>query len=713
MKIGIIGILQNPSKRETSHNAGWTYTLRSQLEIKYETTVDLLTEKDDWNRYQILYITEGVNFRPGVWNLFGGVSDKLVLRLNKLYDFDGSLYFYGNEAPNYLDLVEKRNIDLKFDLKFTRNSLPKKINPTPYILDPENVVLGDSHAISVFEDRYVIDRHDGQTLHGVLVKGIYSYLEHFKKPIKKLRLYFGNIDVRHHLCRLYFNDENRSIAIIELVDSYIRGCEYLIKRKMVEEIEIVELLPIEDESRKIPKTGYHKGQPFWGTREERIQCVVQFNLYLQEQLILKKNINILNWNLGGSLVRLDFKNMESGSSVHLAPHSYMYDFISRGLSVKVQQNINIPDHRKYSDQDSVDYPIQFNPIPQDDCSHVFNVFEINEDVLEAIDEYHEKSLLMQKHYYDKEKIYSLAQKVDDPLIFNVPIYDMLDRRYAAFSSFLEAIFKGDDDPKGNGKYFVKVDPMKSDFEMILLFYLFRLCGSGINYKPKTNNKPFGTHGFGNFWLVDLIKNGNYNWEDWYKELQIIDKPFTDNKGYLLPQFSYENQKGGHLKRFILEESLDLVGELYEFIRWEGQDRTIIECVDHMNKYLQQKGFKKQNFVLSATMADIAEYYPKYIDPNSMIYAGTNAKKCIDLIFKKVGKCSRLEFESACIQFLADRYDSNPYSVEDSRLCDIIRYFKEYQSKYHIEKNNGKIMENNCILKQKWGINKYKEFVSCM
>ena len=559
MKIGIIGILQNPSKRETSHNAGWTYTLRSQLEIKYETTVDLLTEKDDWNRYQILYITEGVNFRPGVWNLFGGVSEKLVLRLNKLHDFQGSLHFYGNEAPNYLDLIEKRNIDIKFDLKFTRNSLPKKINPCPYILDHENVVVGDSHSISVFEDHYIIDRHDGQTLHGALVNGLYSYLEHFKKPIKKLRLYFGNIDVRHHLCRLYPDEKQRSKEIKKLVDSYINGCKYLLnkQRNLVNEIEIVELLPIEDESRKIPKTGYYKGQPFWGTREQRIQCVVEFNLYLQQQLILEKHINILNWNLGGNLVQLDFKNMESGSSVHLAPHSYMYDFISRGLSVEVQQNLNIPDHRKYSDQDQVDYPIQFNPIPQDDCSKVFNkVYEINDDVLEAIDEYHEKSLLMQKHFYDQEHVYSLAQKVNDDLIFNVRIYDMLDRRYAAFSSFLEAIFKGGDDPKGNGKYFVRVDKNKQPaLNMFLLFYLFRLCGSGINYKPKTDNKPFGTHGFGNFWLVDLIKKGNYDIGNWFLKLSQIDYPFTDNKGYLLPQFSYENQKGGHLKRFILEESL--------------------------------------------------------------------------------------------------------------------------------------------------------------
>ena len=121
------------------------------------------------------------------------------------------------------------------------------------------------------------------------------------------------------------------------------------------------------------------------------------------------------------------------------------------------------------------------------------------------------------------------------------------------------------------------------------------------------------------------------------------------------------------------------------------------------------GFKRQNFVLSATMADMAEYYPMCVDPYSMIYAGTNAKKCIRAIFSKAGRGSTKDFESDCIQFLADRYGTTPYSAEDSRLCDVVRYFKEYQSKHHIAHNGGNKHTNNSVLKDILGDDEYYAF----
>jgi hypothetical protein len=220
-----------------------------------------------------------------------------------------------------------------------------------------------------------------------------------------------------------------------------------------------------------------------------------------------------------------------------------------------------------------------------------------------------------------------------------------------------------------------------------LFYLFRLCGSGINYKP-------GTHGFGNFWVVEMIENGCYNSKEWLDNIPNLK--FCDNKGYLLPQFSIG------LKNYIQKFSYELVYFLYNQVILKKHN--IIELVTKGNKWLNDRGFKKQNFVLSAFCADVAEYYPKYVDPTSMIYAGTNAKKCIKVIF---GKCKEYE----AIDFLAKRYNSIPYSVEDSRLCDPVRYFLDYQSRYHIEKNNGKLFKNNSLLKKIWTQEQYRSFQS--
>ena len=338
-------------------------------------------------------------------------------------------------------------------------------------------------------------------------------------------------------------------------------------------------------------------------------------------------------------------------------------------------------------------------------------FDYDSNVLEALDDYHRKSLEMQLFLFEgNEKNLTkdqLKDVVDDDLIFHVPIYDMRDRKYASFCSLLEALVNGEKDPKGNGRFFKT--PEMSEFNWFLLFYLFRLCGSGINYVPKAGDNPIGTHGFGNFWLVNAMLDQDYDAISWLDRLAVLEKPFTDNKGYLLPQFSYPEMKKGHLKRFIIEESMNLVREIQDYIN-KNSLCQIYQVVDYANKWLNDKGYNKQNFVLSATVIDIAEYYSNLVDPYSPTYAGTNAKKCLNALFKKRKKVSPTEFEFSSLQFLAERYDTTPYSAEDSRCCDPIRYFREYQSSHHIALNSGAIYKNNSILKSKLGIDGYNYFV---
>jgi hypothetical protein len=244
----------------------------------------------------------------------------------------------------------------------------------------------------------------------------------------------------------------------------------------------------------------------------------------------------------------------------------------------------------------------------------------------------------------------------------------------------------------------------------MLFYLFRLCGSGINYKPKSNDlfsSFHGTHGFGNFWIVNSITEGKYTHQEWLDDLRALNKPFTDNKGYLLPQFSFENLQSNHLKKFILEYSKELVEHLYEFAATGQKD--IYQITDEGNVWLNSKGFKKQNFVLTAFAADLAEYFPKMVNRFGMVYAGTNAQKCIKAIFPKIKKISEFEYINDVLQFQSKRYSLTPIDCEDSRNCDLVRYFQEYQSQHHVIKNNGIEMKNNSILKKTIGEQKYYEF----
>jgi hypothetical protein len=289
-------------------------------------------------------------------------------------------------------------------------------------------------------------------------------------------------------------------------------------------------------------------------------------------------------------------------------------------------------------------------------------------------QYYQKAKKMQELKF--ENVQWNESDINDDLVWNIPIYDVVNRKYAAFSSLLEAIKKQENDPKGNGKYFIESKEIKN-IDFITLCYLFRLCGSGINYVPKKDS-PFNTHGFGNFWIVDLLKNGitdSYIWID-----NLPDNKFCDVKGYLLPMI-----KGG-LNNFIKKESIDLINNIYNYIIKEKVG--IKDVVDYGNSYLLKKGYKRQNFVLTAFAMDLAEYFPNIVDRDSDVYVGSNAKKCLKLILPNLK-------EDKAIRYLCEITGgfSKPYDMEDV-ACDFIRYLDNFQSEDHIKLNNGIKYKNN-------------------
>jgi DNA-binding PadR family transcriptional regulator len=143
---------------------------------------------------------------------------------------------------------------------------------------------------------------------------------------------------------------------------------------------------------------------------------------------------------------------------------------------------------------------------------------------------------------------------------------------------------------------------------------------------------------------------------------------------------------------------------------DEEKRDIYQITDEGNKWLNERGFKRQNFVLTAFAADLLEYFPNYLNKYGLVYAGTNATKCIKAIFPKVNKkVSEFEYINEVLQFQSKRYDLTPIDCEDSRNCDLVRYFQEYQSQHHVIKNKGVKMKNNSILKQTIGLDKYYEF----
>jgi hypothetical protein len=307
-KIGMIGVIANPSTRLSSHNAGWTNIYKSMLIDKYDTEIDILNEKDDWSSYDILWVNEGVNFKAGVWNLFGGISDILKTRLAKLSTFKGEVNVWGHEVPNYKELCKTRKILIEDfpEIKWHR-----------FIEKYKSIVLGDSHSMSTWIPGMNISRNDGKTLHGLLDDGIKEYIpDHISDTVM---FYAGNIDIRHHLCRLYTPDK-----YAREIKKLITNLEYQLKSTGLNVI-VVQPLPIENESRKLPKTGYYKGQPFWGPWVDRnkARSILSYQL---EEMSINNGWEFVKWpdKFYNDMNELPFDVLEARQSVHVAPKHYLH-----------------------------------------------------------------------------------------------------------------------------------------------------------------------------------------------------------------------------------------------------------------------------------------------------------------------------------------------------------------------------------------------------
>ena len=287
MKKAIVGILNNPATSFNSHSAGMV-NIVSEL---FEATV--LNERDDWDQYDMLIVYHGTNFKPGSYNMIGGMSPEVIIRADKLKNFKGEKYTL--DGFQLKDFSIKRKINMYDDVvDMLSIELPKR----------NNLVIGDSHSLSVWPNaNYEISRNDGKTLYGFLKLDMdLSAYEH-------IIMYFGNIDLRFHLAR-----QNNPIEATK--DLFKRYCEYASKYNST----ITQLLGIEDESRRIPKSGQYKGENFFGSIELRKELRLIAN-----QVMFESGIPMLEWpqeflDFNGNL---SFDVMEPKQSVHIRPAYYL------------------------------------------------------------------------------------------------------------------------------------------------------------------------------------------------------------------------------------------------------------------------------------------------------------------------------------------------------------------------------------------------------
>lgn len=285
MKTGIVGIMNNPSTSENSHSAGWN-EIQRQLIDPHSV---ILNESDNWLDYDQIVINHGPNFKEGSFNIIGGINDSVINRANKLIEFKNiKNKIYQIDDFQMEDFIVKRKLNLFWNGKIEKFNIDKR----------SKLIIGDSHSISMWPGpEYSIERNDGKTLFGFL-----------KNPKKADILYFGNIDIRFHLCR----QQDPVASTIDLCERYIdfaNSCK----------AKVSCLLPIESESRKVPQSGMYKRQPFYGSRELRSKLVNIFN-----GILLKSGLDVNVWpNEWYSNISFYEKEiMEPKQSVHIRPKYY-------------------------------------------------------------------------------------------------------------------------------------------------------------------------------------------------------------------------------------------------------------------------------------------------------------------------------------------------------------------------------------------------------
>lgn len=299
-----------------SHVRGWAMHWAECLGCQ------IALKESDFRHADTLYWDHGVNFGGGL-NLFGGVTDDIVRRLQNVVDFQGELISLDIPMPNYAEQLRKRIGQATCSPHLTGSlidAFEAKLAQSRYLtqvaLQKPVVTIGDSHSTAFADKGSAVLRTNGQTLYGALKKGlIQQQIDALGYEPERVTLVYGSIDIRHHIGRQVDPDQ----AAISLAKSYaaaarqIQG-DYLCK------VEVAASVPVEHEGRRIPQTGFYEGSPFSGSREDRLRWTQAFKTVLCDA-----GLNVAQppedwYTMDGKMYASTY--MELSSSVHIAPMFY-------------------------------------------------------------------------------------------------------------------------------------------------------------------------------------------------------------------------------------------------------------------------------------------------------------------------------------------------------------------------------------------------------
>ena len=321
------------AKNLSSHRAAQGVIYADQLKqagrnVVVNMSLDLYHE--DHNKFDEMYVYHG-NDWGGHLNLFGGLKEfPHVDNFVNFSKFKGKVYSLAIDFPDYYDQL-KHKVDLangkgkEIDKRWNevdwdnvkRMEVESVTVDTNQLVKYDRAAMGDSHAICMYRPGWMINSVPFKTLHGALKMGLKSFFPSNEVKFRELEFYFGNIDVRHHLLR----QPDPREAVRTLVAEYFRQAEELAEETNAS-VTLYELLPIENERRHIPKTGWYEKTPFYGSWLDRNEIRLFFRDECRKRV--SSRVKLFEWvdGMTNTAGELDFKYMEKPQSVHLSREFY-------------------------------------------------------------------------------------------------------------------------------------------------------------------------------------------------------------------------------------------------------------------------------------------------------------------------------------------------------------------------------------------------------
>lgn len=309
-----------------------------------------------------------------------------------------------------------------------------------------------------------------------------------------------------------------------------------------------------------------------------------------------------------------------------------------------------------------------------------------------------------KDQQDKSNLGHIPHKdsrLNDPLMETIELYDVVERKFAGFSQIVNDVFYGwsEDHPywsrmeaglytKQRKEVATKWTNKRDTFglpEWLYVFILHRVCGSAINY----GTKPSGYH---NTLLFDLWQSDTI--EEMCEQVKFANKTFYTSIGYQFPAFpkppkpkveaaplfgiegDYVYKRGGDY--FLCEFAPRLARDLATFLETSDKKLDLREIGDWMFNWNKTNNLRVYRFQYAAIIADIADWFPEFVNTESMFYYGTNAVECIGYLADTPngkGKKSE-EFLDGVMKLIYEETGSVPYNAEDV-ACDFIRWIENY------------------------------------